>query len=571
MKKINLLLVCIIIPIMLYCQQSISCKMRPKNISLGIIKEQSKSQIVIPNVPSYFWHHGCAPAALGMVVGYYDIIGFDDLISGDASVQTASVNRAIANSEHFSDYAMPLDYFPDIFTDKSELGGAHESNCLADYIKTSWSSRSNPYGASWSSEIAQAFIDYIYQQNHHYKVEAENYYFTSLAWSRYMNEINNNRPVVLLVDSDGNGASDHFVTGIGYDASDQSYAVYDTWDNQIHWYLWRITSLGTDWGVFCMNTQKIYFRIAGTPFPPNAGSIHGETYYLHGQTASITAIPNPHFQFVNWTEAGNQVSTNATYSFMAGNNRTLTAIFEPETYRITAVANPVASGSVYSDTLYKYGDTAYLTASPEVGFEFTNWSEGGIVLSTENPLKLFADNNRRLVANFERKTYNILTASMPENGGEVFGSGIYFYGDSAYLTAVPDVGFCFVNWTDDDIVVNENPQYSFLVEENRSLLANFMDLTSIPENITHPDIEVYPNPANGIIYIDLKDYTIDPNAQICVSLLDNNGKKVQTISQNPSEGLLKADISSFPQGIYYVQVVRDFATIQVVMILKSNK
>jgi opacity protein-like surface antigen len=56
-------------------------------------------QHVIPGAPEYNWRHGCGPTAVGMVVGYYDGQGYDDLIPGDASTQTAAVDQAIASRQ----------------------------------------------------------------------------------------------------------------------------------------------------------------------------------------------------------------------------------------------------------------------------------------------------------------------------------------------------------------------------------------------------------------------------------------------------------------------------------------
>src|SRR4030042_572678 len=54
------------------------------------------SQVTLP-VPAYNWRHGCAPTAVGMVVGYYDTLGYSDLIPGSAASQTSAVNQAIAS------------------------------------------------------------------------------------------------------------------------------------------------------------------------------------------------------------------------------------------------------------------------------------------------------------------------------------------------------------------------------------------------------------------------------------------------------------------------------------------
>lgn len=145
-----------------------SYSQRPSKVDKGLILNGSKNQVLISGVPSYLWGHGCGPTALGMVVGYYDVNGYSDLIIGNASTQTTNVNIAIANTEHYNDYSLPIDNYPYLYQDKSELGGAHNSNCIADYMHTSWSLDGNRYGWSYSNKISVAFSSYIQQVNNNY-------------------------------------------------------------------------------------------------------------------------------------------------------------------------------------------------------------------------------------------------------------------------------------------------------------------------------------------------------------------------------------------------------------------
>ncbi len=331
MKKTGFTIFLILSLSYLFAQQSTTGKHRPKGVSKGILLKSTNNQTLINNVPSYIWRHGCGPTALGMVIGYYDIIGYSDLITGDAAIQSSSVNNAIATSEHYNDYSEPIDYYPDLFQDKSELGGAHTSDCIADFMQTSWSSKSNRYGWSWSNMIDDAFVNYIQQENTDYSVQTGYERYSSGSWDVYVNEINNNRPVVLLVDSDGDGSTDHFVTGIGYDDANSTYAIYDTWDNDVHWYQWRELSDSYSWGIYGFNILKIYFAVSASVNPSNSGTISGAGNYDYGQTANLTATPQTGYNFVNWTENGTQVSTNTNYSFTVTENKTLVANFEIST------------------------------------------------------------------------------------------------------------------------------------------------------------------------------------------------------------------------------------------------
>ena len=62
------------IPFFGYTQQSKGESNRPLNVPIGnIIKSNST---IIDNVPTYIWHRGCGPTALGMIIGYYDLHDF---------------------------------------------------------------------------------------------------------------------------------------------------------------------------------------------------------------------------------------------------------------------------------------------------------------------------------------------------------------------------------------------------------------------------------------------------------------------------------------------------------------
>ena len=71
------------------------------------------------------------------------------------------------------------------------------------------------------------------------------------------------------------------------------------------------------------------------------------------------------------------------------------------------------------------------------------------------------------------QSYTITVSSNPTNGGSVSGGGTYDYGQSCTLTATPNTGYDFVNWTENGNVVSTNASYTFTVTGNRTLIANF--------------------------------------------------------------------------------------------------
>jgi hypothetical protein len=213
-----------------------------------------QAQVVLSEVPAYTWWRGCGPTAAGMVVGYWDGQGFDDLVSGSAATQTAAVEAMISSTGNWDDYCLPLDSYPNLLPDRSEFppGDEHADNCVADLMKTSQSAHGNYYGWSWFSHMDDALQGYVNLVAPYYSATAVNQPWGALTWASYRAEIDAGRPVVFLVDTDGNGSTDHFVTGIGYsdDGGTLMYAVRDTWDTGIHWFPFVQMAAGRPWGIY---------------------------------------------------------------------------------------------------------------------------------------------------------------------------------------------------------------------------------------------------------------------------------------------------------------------------------
>ncbi len=256
---------CLLSSSILMAQQSTTGPKPPEGIDRGL-RPPSRSQVVITNVPAYLWRHGCGPTAAGMVLGFWDSNSFPDVVPGECATQTPEVNAMIAddsgidacgypNSDHFHDYSCPIDASPaPIQPDKSETGGAHADNCVADFMRTSRSAYYNYYGWSWFVDVEYALEAFVAMQLPGQVTQAQSIYFEDFSWEGYRNEIDNRRPMVLLVDTDADGWTDHFVTAIGYDEATGEYGAYDTWDQGLHWYAWRSVAVGRDWGVYGVTT-----------------------------------------------------------------------------------------------------------------------------------------------------------------------------------------------------------------------------------------------------------------------------------------------------------------------------
>ena len=208
------------------------------------------------------------------------------------------------------------------------------------------------------------------------------------------------------------------------------------------------------------------------------GTAMGGGTFAEGDTCTVIATANVGYNFVNWTENGNQVSAEAEYSFAVTGNRNLIANFTSQQYTITATAEPEEGGTVSGYGGYNNGDECTLTATANEGYEFLNWTkEDGTIVSTDPVYAFTVTETAAYVAHFQAIIYTISASAYPENGGTVSGGGDDFhYGDECSLTATAASGYRFVNWTKDDAVVHGEPTYSFPVTESGEYVAHFEEI-----------------------------------------------------------------------------------------------
>lgn len=223
--------------------------------------------------------------------------------------------------------------------------------------------------------------------------------------------------------------------------------------------------------------QPSTYTINASSDPANGGTISGAGTYTQGQTCTLIASANSGFAFSNWTENGNVVSTNATYSFTVTGNRTLVAHFvvNPTNYTITVSANPTNGGTVSGGGTYQQGQQCTVSATANSNYTFIKWTENGTQVSTNPTYSFTVNSNRTLVAHFQNQPsqYTITLSANPTNGGTVSGGGTYSQGQTCTVIANANPSYSFVNWTENGTQVSTNSTYSFTVTGNRTLVANF--------------------------------------------------------------------------------------------------
>ncbi|MEI8086522.1 MAG: T9SS type A sorting domain-containing protein [Paludibacter sp.] len=156
---------------------------------------------------------------------------------------------------------------------------------------------------------------------------------------------------------------------------------------------------------------NVKFAIAATSSDVIKGSVSGITgSFTSGQAISLTATPTTGNSFVNWTNGGTIMSTDAVYAFTASENRNLIANFVAN-YNVTATPSDVLKGSVTGGGYIVPGQAVSLTATPTSGNRFIKWTVAGVTVSTSATYNFTPNANKTLVANFDVISSNQVTVT----------------------------------------------------------------------------------------------------------------------------------------------------------------
>ena len=203
--------------------------------------------------------------------------------------------------------------------------------------------------------------------------------------------------------------------------------------------------------------DQVTLRVANAN--PEMGRVDGVQLntllsYDYETTINLTAVPNEHFQFVNWTdENGDEVSVSPTYSFDITAATVLTANFSTVPLAVSVSTADALMGSVNSGANgnYVYGDMFTAVATPATGFRFKYWTPGNI---TANPYAFQVQAATALTAEFELATHTVTAVPNDPAMGSVSRTpsrDSYDYGTVVTLSVSYDPArYRFVSWSNGD-------------------------------------------------------------------------------------------------------------------------
>jgi hypothetical protein len=218
--------------------------------------------------------------------------------------------------------------------------------------------------------------------------------------------------------------------------------------------------------------------------PPGSGTTMGDGSYARGSDATVTANAADGFHFVNWTNNGKVVATTASHTFTIDVSNSLVANFSNlPRWTVATSASPV-EGDTSGGGLVDNGSSATVVASPNAGYSFVDWTEGGTQVSTSASYTFTATAHRALMANFVvTPTYAVSVSANPVAGGTVSGGGNYPGGSNATVMAVESPGYVFTGWKNGSTLASTSLSYTFPVTTNNSLVANFV-VAGVPKSVT---------------------------------------------------------------------------------------
>lgn len=141
---------------------------------------------------------------------------------------------------------------------------------------------------------------------------------------------------------------------------------------------------------------------------------------------------------------------------------------------IITSSKPTIGGTTTGTGNFTQGSATSVTATPNIGFVFTNWTEGTTVVSTSSNYSFVVNGNRALLANFSvvvAGNFAVVLSSKPINGGITSGAGSYIAGSSATIKATANAGYIFSSWS-GDAAGSTNP-LTITVDGNKNIIANF--------------------------------------------------------------------------------------------------
>ena len=147
--------------------------------------------------------------------------------------------------------------------------------------------------------------------------------------------------------------------------------------------------------------------------------------------------------------------------------------------------------------------------------------------------------------------FNITIVVDPAEGGIATGNGTYYFGEQVDLSITPAENYEFISWTENDVVVSQNLNYTFYVTENRNLVVHLSYLDAVGEHGSNT-VVLYPNPVSDKLTVEATE-AIDN-----IEIFNITGALVY--SQKNCTDMVEIQTADLPAGTYVIRLTTQSAT-----------
>jgi NOL1/NOP2/fmu family ribosome biogenesis protein len=238
----------------------------------------------------------------------------------------------------------------------------------------------------------------------------------------------------------------------------------------------------------CSTNNTPTFEVSTTVDPPEAGSVistPSESVADKGTSISLRAEANEGWLFDSWS--GDEISSSNPLNFSLDTDKLITANFIVKSYPLNIIID--GNGRVDEEIValpkadeYIHGTLVKLTAIPEEGWEFIEWS--GDTNGTEKSITVDVFEEKNIQAYFKIKSYSISIDIVGKGSvnEEIIKNKTtdYDHGTKIQLTAIPEEGWEFIEWSGD--IIAETAIVELLIDGPKNITANFEESSIIITN-----------------------------------------------------------------------------------------
>ena len=146
------------------------------------------------------------------------------------------------------------------------------------------------------------------------------------------------------------------------------------------------------------------YTVTASVIPAESGTVTGANTYNAGEECTLTATPNPGFNFLNWVKDNNIYSTDASITFTVTEDAEFIANFSYINYEVLTAVDPWNGGTISKVGDNHYGSEVTLTVTPAENFVFLNWTEDDVVVSEDESYTFTLTDNHYFIAHLRDVT-----------------------------------------------------------------------------------------------------------------------------------------------------------------------